>query len=326
MTRTRTALICLIASAGLSACTTMDAVQEAELDVLTEAIDEAVLAGDYPLAMELGYEYLGLPIDGNDAEATPATGYMAGVIIPGEDGGPRATLRGRMIDPDLGDRHQIYGMMAAPLDDQVRGIVAGSTHQSGERNGGSLFGDYRTVGGETDQGGLRATWNVEGSPVTSYIDAHWHVDSDGVGRVFGTWTELEVPTWEEGVRVRIDVSGLTEVHVSDDKVWVTQVLQDEDAEEGSTKTYVNGEDYTLEYSELSCPEYDDADCNSVPMDSPDGAIIDLTAGATSTTFIGRGGMSLVQEPNAENGYEAIVMIDDLAYAGASAYELEINPL
>jgi len=325
MTRTRTALICLIASAGLSACTTMDAVQEAELDVLTEAIDEAVLAGDYQLATELGYEYLGLPIEGEGAEVIPATGYIAGIILAGEEG-TISTLRGRMIDPELGNRHQIHGMMAEPLTDQVRGIVAANTHQEEELISGSLYGDYRTMGGQEDRGRLRAAWNVEGDSVTSYINAHWHVDSTGAGRVFGTWTESDVPAWEDGVRVHIDISGLTELHVCDEKVWVTQVVLDEDVGQEVGLAYVNGEEYTLEYSEQTCPEYEDADCNSVPMQAPAGATIDLTAGATSTSYIGRGGVLMVQEPHADNGYEAIVLIDDLAYAGASAYEIEINPI
>ena len=326
MTITRTALICLIATAGLSACSTMDTAVDVELDNLSDAIDEAVLAGDYQLAADLGYEFLGLPVEGNGSDGDPlpaASGFIAGIILPGTEIEPNPMLRGRMIDPETGDRHQISGTMAAPLEGQNRGIVTAGTTNPGELERGHIYGDYRTVNGDAEQGSLRATWNIVGEPVTAYVNAIWRMDADGAGRVFGNWTELEVPSWTDGVRVRIEVAGLTMVSISDDKVWVTPLAEEEDVEVDGA--HVNGASYELVYTELSCPDNPDMGCTTEPYNSPDGAIIDLTTGAELTTLIGRGGMALAEEPSEDNGWVASIIIDDEAYSGASVYEFELNP-
>ena len=325
MTHTRTALVCLIATLGLSACATMDTAQEAELDLLSDALEDAVLAGDYELAMQLGHDFVGLPIEGNgpDGEPTITTGLIAGVIEPGDDISTVSMLRGRMIDPDSGDRHQIFGELAQPLQDQIRGLVHGETHMRDVEIAGTLNGDFRTVGDAEDHGTLRAVWRIEGDSTSRYIRAQWETDSDGSGRVFGTWTALETPVWEDGVRIRIPVAGLTQVTISETQIWVTPL--DEEDLYASPHALVNGEQYDLVYGELSCPDAADPSCNTEPYNAPEGAVMDMSAGVRMTTFVGRGGVALAAQPSADNNYETRVVISDLDYQGSSVYEIQLTP-
>ncbi len=321
---TRIALICLL-SASISACATVETAADVELDNFEVALDEAIQAGDYQLAMELGSEWTGMPISGNgDGGLEAPTGIIAGIILPGSELETISIVHGRMIDLDSGERHQIDGMMAQPMTDQVRGMMVANTDQAGDESLGTLYGDYRTVGGETDQGSMRATWNVEGNPVTSTIDAHWFVETDGGGRIFGVYTERPQTTWDEAVRLRIDVSGLTEVHIYEDKLWVTTMGTDED-QDSATSAQVNGEEWELTYSEQSCPQVEDADCNTEAYIPADGLTADFSAGVELTTYVARGGVALVEEPTADNEYHTVIVLDDENYGGSSVYEIVLTP-
>ncbi len=321
MTRTRTLLACLFASTLTSACATIDAAHDAELDDLEIAIEDAVLAGDYDLAVDLGSDWAGVTVDGNGSEAA-ASGFFAAHIIAGED--TISDVRGRLMSPITELRHQVRGNLAAPIDNQMRGLLTANTHVMSSETTGTMYGDYRTNGGATDSGTVRATWDVEGSDVTAYVTAFWRVDSDGNGRMFGLWEQSAAPSWEEGARVRIDVNGLTQLTIAQDKLWVTQLIEEEEVEATASAT-VNGEAYELVYSERSCPDFEDALCNSEAYEPGEGTTMDTTLGSELTTLMGRGGVSVVEEPSAENEYTTVLIIDDMDYPGASAYEIELNP-
>jgi hypothetical protein len=324
MTRTRSALSFLLATTTLAGCATAELAQDVELDNLEQALEQAMIAGDYELAMQLGHEYVGLPISA-DPSLPPVDGFLSGIIEPAQGGGPVAILQGRLMDAESMERHQIGGVMATPLEGQVRGVIEADTRVLETAAMGRLMGDFRTIGERTDNGPVRATWNVEGVEGTAYIRGVWQMDEDGTGRMFGIYERIAAPDWDQGVRIRIEVAGLTLLTIAEDKLWVTTLLEDESFEGEIGGAIVNGEAYELVYSEVSCPDGAGNGCRSEAYTPADGAVIDMRGGVEMTALLGRGGMVVVGEPSAVNEYTTEILIDDLNYYGSSTYELEITP-
>jgi hypothetical protein len=311
MSRTRSALACLLATTTLIGCATADFAQDVELDNLHDALDQAVLAGDYQLAMELGYEYVGQPIDGGPG-MIPVDGFLSAIIEPTQDGGSVSIMRGRLTEIDTEERHELGGVMATPLEDQVRGVIEADTRVLETETMGRLMGDFRTVGEITGSGPLRATWNVQGV-------------EDGYGRMFGVYERLDTLGWDQGARIRIDVAGLTLLTITEDKLWVTPLMDDATFEGEIGGAIVNSQAYELVYSERSCPDYEGAECTSEPYSAPLGDTMDLSNGVEMVPLMGRGGMAVVAEPTAENEYTTEILINDMNYYGASTYELQVTP-
>jgi hypothetical protein len=325
MIRSRAALVYLIATSALIGCATQEQAQDVELDNLADALDQATLAGDLELAMELGHDFVGLRVDGANPSRHPVDGFISGIFTAAEDGGPVAELRGRMMYSEDQELHQLGGVMAAPLEGQSRGAIAAETLCMASEVAGGIIGDYATSRDNPEEGFFRGVWNLEDATDTTFIKGRWQLDSNGEGRLFGVFVSIPEPTWDRAVRVQIDVAGLTELRIGEDVMWVSQAVADESFEGTIGGALVNGAPYELVYSETSCPDGAGEGCNSEPYLSPEDAAIDLSAGAELITRLGRGKITLVEEASADNGMITTVAIDDRDYEGVSTYNIEIRP-
>jgi hypothetical protein len=326
MSRTQNTLVCLLATlVGLNACAT----SETALDVVERDMQVALQAGDYDLAWQIAEDYAGTPFNAVDRPPRESlAALMVGEYMPHPELEGATVFVGRMLDADDITTHIIRGERLSPVVDQERGMMTGMTEAAEDSSLGVIELDY-SVG--TDGGRLRGTWMTESAMGPTYARGTWTAETEDSGRFVAGLRHMAPPTWDNGIRIRAEISGRTLVVIESDGLFYHHVEGAAPGTagigegDGSTRpTNINGEQW-----EPTWPAEGDAtdcDCNSDTFYPADGATIDLAGIGTMEVAIlqGRGDVTLVQQPTAENEYRAVVLIDDNAYAGAGSYEIGVR--
>lgn len=329
MSRTQITLAALMVSlAGLNACATMDT----ELDAVERDMQTALQAGDHELAWQIAEDYAGTPFNAADPDR-PARdemlALMVGEYLPHPEG-EGTIFRGRLLDADDNTTHIIRGERMAPMVDQERGMMMAQTEATEDGSIGGLQMDYN-LNDDEDRGRIRGVWMAEDSDVSAYVRGKWDATDTDSGRFIAAIGYQPMPLWEDGIRIRAEISGRTAIviqadglrfhHISGSAPGVADL-----GEMGpeSRPTSVNGELWTptwpVEGDAMDC------NCDSDTFTPAGGETIDLTTGDTAVTrtYLGRGEVTVVAQPSLENEYQTVIVIDDSEYAGPGWYEIELT--
>jgi hypothetical protein len=329
MSRTQTTLAALFVTlAGLNACATMDT----ELDAVEMDMQAALQAGDYELAWQIAEDYAGTPFNAEDSSRPSRdemVALMIGEYVPSPEG-EGTIFRGRLLDAEDATTHIVRGERLAPMMDQDRGMMMAMTEAAADASMGNMQLDYAS-NPEGDIGRLRGVWMTDDAEVSTYVQGRWDATDTESGRFIAAVRNQPMPTWEDGIRIRVEISGLTAIVIKSDGLRFHHV---EGAAPGVADigemgpevrpANINGELWTPTWSVEG--DTTDCDCDSDVFSPIDGATIDLTTGDTAVThtYQGRGGVTVVEQPSLENEYQTVIVINDTDYAGPGWYEIELT--
>jgi len=140
------------------------------------------------------------------------------------------------------------------------------------------------------------------------------------------------PEWGVGVRVRIEVSGVSTLTIAPQGLTIHHyegiapgqagVGMSEEARE-ARPTIINGQHWAPEWPEDG--QNVDCDCTSSTFHAPDGVLGPQVESMIDLSILrGRGLVKTVMGPTADNDYTTVIQIDDSAYNGPAWYEVELS--
>jgi len=325
----RTATIVFFASLFASACAT----PQADITNVNADLRDALVAGDLDLAFDIGYDFVGQPIDNGDEGGLTRhprpDGFLTATYIPDARRISSAVVTGTFTAAQSQVSRDFGGERLLPVDEQVQGEIYGVAYKDAEVEDGQVQATFRASPTGT-MGGVQGLWTDSSRQRPISFEAVYTDTAENEGQMFGVYRVLAAPVWTEALRVRIFADGLSILEITPDSIFIHHIMGVAPGQAGTADgkearaAEINEESWLPTWPEEG--ENADCNCDSSVLMSGEAGFFSPEAAATVAVdrYLTRGYVTVIEQPTEENGFLTRVLLNDTNYTGGTWYQFDLS--